>query len=58
MDHLLHPPAGPRRRLLLGGAAALALGLGGPAWPADRSRARYRLSEDFAVPADTFGLVP
>lgn len=52
-------PFAPRRRLLGGAAAGLALALAGaPASAAVRGRARYRLADDFAVPANTFGLVP
>jgi len=54
------PDTWPLRRRLLGGAAtgvALAL-ISPPALAAARSRARYRLAGDYAVPANTFGLVP
>jgi hypothetical protein len=54
----LHPTALARRHLLAGSAAALAVGLTGPVFAAARTRARFRLAQDFAVPANTFGLVP
>lgn len=61
MTSTASPPIATRRRLLGASAAALGAGLALPATAhaAPRpTRARYRLSQDFAVPKDTFGIVP
>lgn len=62
MTHSL-PPAGAARRLLGAGAlGATGAALGLAATPAQaasrRTRARFRLEQDYALPPDTFGIVP
>ena len=56
-------PAAPARRRLLGGAAGLGLVLAAPATLgavalAARTRGRYRLSDDYGIPVEAFGIVP
>lgn len=63
MNMPLPPSAasGFRRRRLLGGAASLGLILAVPTLPAlaaARTRGRYRLADDYGIPAEAFGIVP
>jgi hypothetical protein len=62
MNQAASPDSASRRRLL-GGAASLGLILAAPpalgaAALAARTRARYRLAKDYAIPPEAFGIVP